>query len=202
MTRILIATKNPGKYRELMEALYFRSDITFVPPTEIDFPEPKEDGDSFKSNALIKARSAATFSGLPTLGEDSGLIVEAFPERFGLRTRREIDADTDEEWLERFLVMLEGVEDRRATFYSSLAFVDPETKTEAVFLGSTSGEITLSPQSELEQGVPVSAVFRPDGETAVYSALGTERKNQISHRGKAARDMIAFLEEFYTMDEE
>ncbi len=195
--KLLIATTNKGKKKELLEALeqYELTGIEFLSLHEVTVSgEPDENAETFEENALIKAQFFAEQTGFPTLGEDSGLILSAFPKKFGVRTRREIDAQTDEEWLEKFLEILRPVSDRRATFYSATAFFNPMTKESATFLGSTTGTILTEPQAELESGIPVSTIFLADGETKlVYSALSKEEKNKISHRGKSVKQLGEFL---------
>ncbi len=194
--KCLIATTNEGKKKELLEALASNGivGIEFLSLRDVDVSgEPEEKAETFEENALIKAQFFALQTGLPTLGEDSGLILSAFPEKFGVRTRREIDAATDEEWLEKFLHILKEESDREATFYSATAFFDPETKEYATFLGSTSGNILEEPQTDLEPGIPVSAVFLANGQSRVYSALSRNEKNEISHRGKSVKQLGEFL---------
>jgi XTP/dITP diphosphohydrolase len=194
--KLLIATTNEGKKKELLEAFEANGvlGIEFLSLRDVFVSgEPDENAETFEENALIKARFFAEQTGIPTLGEDSGLILSAFPEKFGIRTRREIEAATDEEWLESFLNILENENDRGATFYSATAFFDPETKESATFLGSTSGEILLEPKADLEPGIPVSAVFLANGQEKVYSALSHNEKNEISHRGKSVKQLLLFL---------
>jgi XTP/dITP diphosphohydrolase len=196
--KLLIATTNKGKKKELLEAFhqYGLSGIEFLSLRDVEVSgEADENAETFEENALIKAKFFANQSGLPTLGEDSGLILTEFPEKFGVRTRREIDAKTDQEWLDKFIKILENAKDRSATFYSAIAFFDPTTKESATFLGTTSGRILKKPQAELEPGIPVSAIFLADGKTKlVYSALSREEKNEISHRGKSVKQLISFLQ--------
>lgn len=194
--KLLIATTNEGKKRELFEAFekYGLTGIEFLSLRDVEVSgEPDENASTFEENALIKAKFFADQTGIPTLGEDSGLILSAFPEKFGVRTRREIDASTDEEWLEKFLKILESEENREATFYSATAFFDPVNKESATFLGSTTGNILLEPQTEIEPGIPVSTIFLAQGQTLVYSALSPDEKNQISHRGKSVKQLAEFL---------
>lgn len=194
--KLLIATTNEGKKKELLEAFEANgfSDIEFLSLKDVEvFGEPDENAETFEENALIKARFFAEQTGIPTLGEDSGLILSAFPEKFGIRTRREIEAATDEEWLKSFLNILENKKDRGATFYSATAFFDSETKESATFLGTTSGKILREPKANLEPGIPVSAVFLADGQEKVYSALSRNEKNEISHRGKSVKQLLLFL---------
>ncbi len=194
--KLLIATTNEGKKKELLEAFhqYGLSEIDFLSLQDVDVSgEPNESAQTFEENALVKAKFFANQTGLPTLGEDSGLILKEFPKKFGVRTRREIDANTDEEWLDTFMKILQNAKDRTATFCSAIAFFDPKTKESATFLGKTSGKIVSEPQAELEPGIPVSAVFLANGETRVYSALSHEEKNAISHRGKSVKQLVVFL---------
>ncbi|MCK5460598.1 non-canonical purine NTP pyrophosphatase [Candidatus Gracilibacteria bacterium] len=193
--RLLIATGNEGKKKEILE--FFE---TLSPRFEFltlkDFPEieePEENGSTFEENALIKARYFGEAFEIPTISEDAGLVLDAFPEKFGLKTRREIEADTDEEWLEKFLFLLEGEVSRGAAFFSAMAFYDPQKKKEQVFMGKCEGVIIQQPEVGLEEGIPVSAVFQPEGADTVFSVMSKIEKNEISHRGKSARKMEMFL---------
>lgn len=193
--KILIATGNEGKKNELLEFFSsIRSDIDFLFLS--DFPvcdEPEEDGETFEANALIKARYFAKKFEIPTLGEDSGLILDAFPNKFGLKTKREISAKNDEEWLAKFLEMLKNEKNRKASFYSAIAFFDPQKNISKTFLGTTSGIITHFPEGKIEQGIPVSSVFRPKTLNQVFSEMSKMQKNEVSHRGKSAKQMEGFL---------
>lgn len=199
MQKILIATGNQGKKKELLEFFGKQFSRNFLSlkdfPDSNNWEEPEENGHSFEENALIKAQFFAHKSCLPTLGEDSGLIVESFPNKFGLRTKREISAKDDMDWLTQFLDLLDGVENRRATFYSALAFFDPEKNQAFSVLGSSAGIITEFPQAPLEKGIPVSSVFIPDGYEVVFSAMKKSEKNQVSHRGRSAEQMRKYLQE-------
>lgn len=196
MKQILLATGNKGKAQEMLE--FFDGAIDFLLLS--DFPEieePIEDGITFEANALQKARHYGDRFQVPTLGEDSGIIVSAFPEKFGLRTRREIEHVSDEEWLEKFLKIMEGQEDRRATFHSAMGFYDPISKIEKTSLGTTSGMVLEELATDMEQGIPVSAIFIPDGSDQVYSAMSKAEKNKVSHRGKSARKMKEILFKYF-----
>lgn len=197
MKTILIATGNPGKKKEILECLggLPKDEYCFLSLT--DFPEisaePEENGKTFEENAQIKAEFFGEASRQITIGEDSGLILEAFPEKFGIKTKREISAENDIEWLRKFLDLLENEENRRATFYSAFSVYDPDTQKSQEFLGITKGEIVEFPAAPIEKGIPVSAVFKPEGEIDVYSAMTKDQKNALSHRGKAARKMLEYL---------
>lgn len=193
-TPIAIATTNEGKKNELLsffselENIQWKSLIDFNP-----LEEPEETGETFEANALQKAIYYGNILGETVLAEDSGFILEAFPEKFGLNTRRQFEARDDIHWLEQFLEMMEFVENRKAVFYSALAYYNPKTKAQKVILGSTRGEIEEFPQTPLEKGIPVSSVFRPEGFDEVYSAMTKAEKNKVSHRGKACQQMAEYL---------
>lgn len=194
MIEILLATGNPGKKKEMVEAFRELTNITWRSLDE--FPEIEdadESGSTFEENALIKAKYFGNITGLLTLAEDAGLTLSAFPEKFGVRTRREIDASNDVEWLRIFLEMMEGKADRVSMFYSAMAFYNPKNGTEFIVEGTTSGKIEEFPQSPIEKGIPVSSVFVPDGFDDVYSAMTKQKKTEVSHRGKAAKKMEEYL---------
>jgi len=199
MQKILIATSNQGKKKEMLEFFKSIKNIEFLSfkdfPEHKNIPEPDENGQTFEENALIKAKFYAEFFNIPTISEDSGLILSAFPNKFGLKTKREIKAKDDHEWLTKFLEILDSTTNRQATFYSAMALYIPKnnknTKTTNSFtvLGQTSGIIEEFPQTPLEPGIPVSAVFTPESLNQVFSSMSKMQKNKISHRGKSSKKM-------------
>ena len=194
MKKIVLATSNPGKLSEMKKYFEGLKNFKFLSLSDFEpIDPPEETGQTFEANAAQKAIFYGQKLGMAVLAEDSGFVLEAFPKKFGVRTRREISAKNDEEWLKKFLDFLSNVENRRATFYSAISFFEPSTETSATFLGWVSGSMTKSAEANLEAGIPISAVFRAEGEKLVFSALDLARKNQISHRARAARKMEAFL---------
>jgi non-canonical purine NTP pyrophosphatase (RdgB/HAM1 family) len=195
MKTIVIATTNQGKAREMQ--LFFGTLKGLEWKTLADFEnleEPEENGDSFASNALLKAQYYAEQLEMPVIAEDSGLRLAAFPDKFGLKTKREITAKDDHDWIDQFLALVRDEPNRDATFYSSIAYFDPSTKTEKVVLGESAGEIVDFPQAPIEAGIPVSSVFLPEDADEVFGAMDKNTKAEFSHRGRAARQMTVFLE--------
>lgn len=193
---IVIATTNDGKKKELLSFFDSIPNITWLSLADFDpIEEPEETGSTFEENALQKAKYYANALQKPVFGEDSGFILNEHPDMFGLNTKRQFDSKDDTDWLGQFLEFMEPADDRTATFYSALAFFDPANDSQKTVLGSTSGEIEEFPQTPLEKGIPVSAVFTPDGFDDVYSAMKNEQKNTISHRAKACMQMKEWLEE-------
>lgn len=188
MTRLLVATGNPGKLAEFRALL-----VPAVPgltlvgtETVAGWTDPVEDGDSFTANALIKARAGAAASGLPTLADDSGLCVDALNRMPGIFSARWAGGHGDDVANRRLLLdqLREVPAARRgAHFGAVLALVVPgggEHTTQGVWPGRIAFE-------ELGgNGFGYDPVFLPaDGGGLSSAQLGADLKNAISHRGLA-----------------
>ena len=195
MLKILLATGNPGKKKEILDCFTgLKKEIEWLGLA--DFPaleEPEENGKDFEENAIIKAQYFGTKHDILTLAEDSGLSIAAFPGKFGIKTRRQFEAKDDMDWMTQFLDLMDGEENREAHFYSAFALFDPKTGKSQTTLGGIGGEIAEFPMAPLEPGIPVSSVFIPEGYTEAYSAMTKKQKSTISHRGRSAALMIKFL---------
>lgn len=193
--QLLIGTNNQGKFIEISEVLNGLP-ITPVKPTDIDISgDPEETGSTFEENALQKARFFYELSGIPTVADDSGIVIDVLENELGIHTRRwgAGPAASDEEWIEHFLQRMKNEENKRAHFICTLAYID-ESGTEHMFEGRCSGTITEGLEADYLPGLPISACFKPDGQNAVFSALTIEQKNSTSHRGKAAHALRSFLD--------
>ena len=192
--QLLIGTNNHGKFIEISEVLRDLP-VTPVRPADIGIAgDPEETGKTFEENALQKARFFRNVSNLPTVADDSGIVVEAIANELGLHTRRWVagPAASDAHWIEHFLKRMEKEANKRAHFLCTLAFID-DTGSEHVFEGKCSGIITTTLEADYLPGLPISACFMPDGCDSVFSALKIEQKNSTSHRGKAAHALRQFL---------
>lgn len=193
---LLIGTNNAGKVIEIGEALGgLVSEI--VTPQAVGITEsPEETGSTFAENARQKARFYFERSdGLPTLADDSGILVEALADELGIHTRRwgkGKDA-SDAEWIEHFLQRMAAEPNKRARFICVLHYIDAEEQ-DHVFEGACDGVITDTLEADYLPGLPISACFKPDGLDKVYSALSVEEKNRVSHRGRALRGFAEFLQ--------
>lgn len=194
MQEFLIATKNPGKYREIMEVLSGLSfQFRFLADLDIEDVDFVEDGETFAENAYKKASYYHQKTGLLTLGEDSGLVVEALKGELGVKTRRwgAGEKASDEEWIEYFLARMKGVENRAACFVCHACLVGEQGRAD--FDGQTRGQITESLRAPILSGIPISSCFIPEGAEQVYASLSVDEKNKISHRGKAMHPLRDFL---------
>ena len=194
LTRILIGTNNQGKFIEISEVLG-NLDFDLLMPKDVEISaDPEETGETFEENAKQKARFYHRESALPTIADDSGIIIEALQDELGIHTRRwgAGPAPSDEEWIEHFLKRMKDEPNKRAHFVCSLAYMDMEGNLNA-FEGLCNGVITEELEADYLPGLPISACFKPDGHDAVFSALSIEQKNSSSHRGLATHALRKFL---------
>lgn len=194
MKKILIATSNQGKFNELLEVLG-KLPYQFLSLADLKLTgDLHEHGSTYEMNAILKAEYFGQQAGLPTIADDSGIVVNALKGELGVKTRRwgAGAKATDSEWLSYFLKRMSGEKDRGATFISVIALYRPHQPT-ITFRGECQGEILTQPQVPLEPGIPLSAVFLPEGKDRVFSAMNKDEKNAISHRGKAIKQCADFL---------
>lgn len=195
MKKILIATHNQGKIKEIMDVL---EDLPFefVSLNDLEITEDiEETGKTYLENAQIKADFFHKLSNLPTVADDSGIEVSVLKDELGVQTRRwgaGENAD-DKEWLEFFLDRMKDEKDRSARFICAIATTGFDEKIEP-FEGECVGNILHRPASHIEPGIPLSSVFLPLGAKKVFSALTKAKKNAISHRGKAVQKLKEVLQ--------
>jgi XTP/dITP diphosphohydrolase len=196
--KILIATSNPGKLKQ-METYLNGVDLEFFSLKNFDIKDaPYEDGETFEKNALIKAKFYFEKTKMPTIAEDSGILVDALPNELGVKTRRwgAGEKASDKEWISYFLEKMKNlpINKRGAKFISCITFVTQNL--EKTFHGECIGTITKTLEAEIKEGIPLSSCFKPFGYDRVYSALNLEEKIEVSHRGKAAMILKKFLINF------
>lgn len=194
--KLLIATNNPGKFKEIVAMLdpLKANGFQFVSLVELGIENDyEENGESFEANALGKARFYAELSGLPTVSDDSGLWVEALVGELGVKTRRwgAGDQASDQEWLDYFMDRMASESNRAAEFICVAAYVNGSE--EHCFFGKTKGVVTEKIEVDVKPGIPLSSVFCPQGYDRVYAALTIDEKNCLSHRGKAFQDLRNYL---------
>jgi XTP/dITP diphosphohydrolase len=201
--RLLVATRSVHKLRELRELLAL--DVgDLVSLDDLGLPgDPVEDGETFETNAAIKARFGMRLSGLPTLADDSGIEVDALSGGPGVRTRRYAGEDaSDDDNNRKLLAALAGVppEKRGARYVCVLALALPEDAgsrggvTPITTRGTTRGRIATEPRGI--GGFGYDPIFEPAGESPGGRTFGLwtpAEKNAVSHRARAARRMAPRL---------
>ncbi|HIJ82066.1 MAG TPA: XTP/dITP diphosphatase [Desulfuromonadales bacterium] len=194
MKRLIVATRNQGKIRELQQLLSGVVDELLCAADLAGFPETVEDGSTFAENALKKAREAAMFSGFPALADDSGLVVDALNGNPGVYSARFAGEGAGDDANNALLLReLSGVPagKRQAAFICALAFVTPDG-AERTFWGRVGGRILECPQGS--DGFGYDPLFLVDGYERTMAELNINEKNAVSHRGQAFRQFRDFLD--------
>lgn len=191
MQKIVLATGNKGKVKELQQMLA-PFDIEIVPQSEFDVPEVPETGTTFVENAIIKARHAAKITGLPAIADDSGLEVDYLKGAPGIYSSRfSGEGATDQRNIDKLLVDLDGVpaDERTARFQCVLVYMthaaDP---TPVICQGSWEGSITENQHGT--NGFGYDPVFMVPEHDCCSAQLSPEQKNKLSHRGKALAKLV------------
>ncbi|HEV7227730.1 RdgB/HAM1 family non-canonical purine NTP pyrophosphatase [Brevundimonas sp.] len=189
--RLVAATHNPGKAREI--AALLDGNYTIVTAAEANVPEPDETESTFVGNAVLKARHAAQASGLPALADDSGLSVAALGGAPGIFSARWAGPDKDfahaMAQVERRLEEV-GSDDRIAWFTSALAVAWPDGPT-VVVEGRVDGVVTFPPRGD--QGFGYDPIFVADGFTQTFGEMDPAAKDAMSHRARAFEKLKAAL---------
>lgn len=193
MNRMIFATSNKGKMKEIREILKdLDVEVLSMKEAGIDV-DVVEDGATFEENALIKARAIRDLAKCPVLADDSGLEVDALNKEPGIYSARYMGEDTSYEVKNAEIIRrLAGLlgEERSARFVCVIAAAFPDG-TEEVRRGTIEGQIAMEPAGENGFGYdPIFYIPEYDCTTAQLSA---EEKNKISHRGKALRAMKEFI---------
>lgn len=193
---LVLATQNRHKVAELRRILAQAGlAVRLLDAGDVTLPEVDETGATFAENALLKARSAAAVSGLASVADDSGLVVEALGGEPGVRSARYAGQDADDQRnLDLVLARMEGVTDRRARFVCAAALVEPDG-AERVVEGELEGELIHAPRGA--NGFGYDPIFVPTSELdtsqRTTAQMAPEEKDAISHRGRALRALAAQL---------
>ncbi|MFC6377951.1 RdgB/HAM1 family non-canonical purine NTP pyrophosphatase [Tatumella terrea] len=194
MQKVVLATGNAGKVRELAEPLAaFGLDI--IAQTDLGVDAPEETGLTFIENALLKARHAAQVTGLPAIADDSGLAVEALNGAPGIWSARYAGEEaSDAQNLDKLLVAMKDVpeDQRHAAFHCVLVYLrhanDP---TPLVFHGRWPGVITREAHGEGGFGYDPVFLLPESGKTA--AEMTKAEKLAVSHRGQALKQLLDAL---------
>ena len=184
---LVLATRNAHKAREFGALLAPHE----IEPLPAEVTLPPETGETFEENALGKARAAAAALARPAIADDSGIAAEALGGAPGVRSARYAgEQATDEENLAKLL--REAPAGSRAAYVCALAYVTPEGE-EHVVVGRCTGTLAAKPRGT--GGFGYDPAFVPDdGDGRTMAELTPEEKDAISHRGRAARALLALLD--------
>ncbi|AZA75969.1 RdgB/HAM1 family non-canonical purine NTP pyrophosphatase [Chryseobacterium indoltheticum] len=185
---ILVATHNLHKKEEIQQIL--GNEFTVKSLTDYDIhDEIVEDGDSFNANALIKAKYCFEKTGIPSLGDDSGLVVESLDGRPGIFSARYAGDHDFAKNIEKVLSEMENIENRKAYFITVLCYYDENGAQ--YFDGRAHGN--LLKENKGHQGFGYDPIFVPEGHEITFAEMNPEDKNKISHRKQALDLFLDFL---------
>ena len=198
--QMIAATKNKGKIKEI-EKIFGDLGINVITADDAGIDvDVEESGASFLENSLIKARAISMFCDEIVLADDSGLCVEALGGMPGVHSARYAGENaTDEDRIKKLLGEMEGVEDRRAKFVTSVAVIFPDGK-EITAMGEVNGTILNEPQGN--NGFGYDPVFFCDELNKSFAMATDDEKNSISHRSRALKTMYEKIKEYLNIHEE
>ncbi len=185
--RLVIATHNPGKLREIAE-LVAPFKVEAISAAALGLPEPEETGTSYRDNAVLKAEAAARAARLPALADDSGVAIEALNGAPGIYTARWAGPTKDFRIaMERANRELGDNPNRRAHFICCLALAWPDGHVET-FQSEWPGTLAWPPRGE--RGFGFDPMFVPDGYMQTAGEMEPAQKHAISHRTQAFRQLV------------
>lgn len=190
--KIVLATSNRHKVQEINEIVKSTTpelEVEFVlPPENFD---PVENGTTFEENSYIKAYEAWKISKNWTLADDSGLCIDSLGGKPGIYSARY--AETPEKRIRRVLEEMQAFppKERTAFFACSMTLINPSGEVEFKYQGICNGVITDKPYGN--NGFGYDPIFKPCGYDKTIAELSEKEKNEISHRGKALREVLNYF---------
>ena len=187
---ILIATHNNHKKEEIQQIL--GSDFKVKSLTDYGiYDEIIEDGNSFHDNAEIKAKYCFQKTGIPSIGDDSGLVVDALDGRPGIHSARYASDHDFPKNIAKVLEEMEGVENRAAHFVTVMCYYDENGS--CFFEGKVFGN--LLKENKGEKGFGYDPIFVPSDHDITFAEMNPQDKNKISHRKKAIDQLLQWFED-------
>jgi len=184
---LVIASHNKGKVREIAELL--GAYVAHFPSAgELNLPEPEETETTFIGNAELKARAAATGSGLPALADDSGLVVPALGGAPGIYSARWAGPDKDFSVAMRRVETELGDGDTSAYFVCALTLAWPDGHTESVE-GRIRGRLVFPGRGD--RGFGYDPIFIMEGRDVTFAEMDPDEKHRVSHRADAFAQLVA-----------
>ena len=191
--KIVLASRNDGKLKEF-KYLFKKTNIELLPISKFSNEDIAETGNSYEENAFIKAKYAAEITGLPSLGDDSGLEVESLdgaPGIFSARYAGEKGNDTLNN--KKLLKEISLKKNRSAKFVSILSFLDPELKSPFFSYGELFGKIIDSPKGK--GGFGYDPIFQVKNSNLTLAEISKTERMRKSHRTMSTLKMITLLKE-------
>jgi len=196
--QIIFASNNEGKIREISE-LTAGLDLEILSQSKLNIPDIEETGSSFVENAIIKARNAASYSGLPAIADDSGIEIDALQGKPGIFSSRYAGKGaSDEANLQKLIGEVSALpEDQRAArFVCLMVYIRcPDDPTPLIAQGVWEGMALINPRGD--NGFGYDPMFYVPTHQCTSAELTPEVKNQLSHRGQALKELVRKLSHLY-----
>ena len=195
MDRLILASNNPGKLKEL-QTLFAQLGVILLPQSTFAVPEAEEPFHTFVENALTKARHASRHTGLPAIADDAGLCVDAFDGQPGVQTAFYATQygypKGDDHNVTALLKNMQGIKNRRAALVSTLVAVrTPDDPEPLIAVGRAPGLITAERQGD--NGFGFDPIMWIESHQKTFAQMTDEEKNRVSHRGRAALQMAELI---------
>jgi len=191
--KIVLASKNSGKLKEF-NYLFKNTNFELIPISEFTNEDIEETGTSYEENAFIKAKFASDISGLPSLGDDSGLEVDSLNGEPGIFSARFAgEKGNDNLNNNKLLDELSLKKDKSAKFVSILSFLHPELKISLFSYGELFGKIIESPRGK--GGFGYDPIFQIKNSELTLAEISEDERMKISHRTISTLKMINLLKE-------
>ncbi len=190
--KIIFATNNLHKINEINNIIDSKYRLTGLSESGI-FEDIPENEDTLEGNALAKARYVYKLTGTNVFADDTGLEVEALNNEPGVFSARYAgDQKSSSDNIDKLLYKLKAKENRKARFRTIIALIIEGN--EYLFEGEVKGEIIEERKGE--KGFGYDPVFKPSGYNKTFAQMDIDKKNQISHRARAVKKLIEFLNSF------
>ena len=191
--KIVLASRNDGKLKEF-KYLFKNTNIELLPISKFSNEDIAETGNSYEENAFLKAKFAAEITGLPSLGDDSGLEVESLDGAPGIFSARYAgEKGNDSLNNQKLLKEISLKKNRSAKFVSILSFLDPELKNPFFSYGELFGKIIDSPKGK--GGFGYDPIFQVKNSNLTLAEISKTERMRISHRTMSTLKMITLLKE-------
>ncbi len=188
---LLVATHNEHKKEEIQQILGPKYVVKSLTDYNI-FEEIVEDGNTFEENALIKAKYCFEKTGIPSIGDDSGLVVEALDGRPGIYSARYAGDHDFGKNIAKVLDEMEGIANRKAYFTTVLCFHNEDGTF--YFPGEIHGHLLV--ENRGHKGFGYDPIFVPNDYNITFAEMPAEEKNMISHRKKAIEKFLDFYKDY------
>ena len=189
--KIVLASGNPGKIKEIQAIL---TNYSIITQQEFNIQEAEETGSTFIENAIIKARNAALYSKLPAIADDSGLVVDALNGAPGVISARYAGSQaSDQKNLQKLLLDMQDIpESQRSARFICVIVLMRHAKDPFPLITQASWEGSILTQPQGNNGFGYDPIFWVSSENCSSAELSAAKKNQLSHRGQALRQLANF----------